>query len=168
MKKLSTQNLSEQLRAKQIEHRQAVERITKEQFDQLQTNLETLCATLKKNLKTECSDVNELITENTADLKRGLGRLQVRFWVIPFIGCLLLVPALILGTLWTNNYLEETILEKAATLRDHQQALDALTAAGITHQKQGAILYLITANDREPKVYQVPNYPDRWIVKIEE
>ena len=153
----SMPTLTEQLKEKKIQDRLAVEKITSEQFE-----------LLKKHLLKQYSDIENSITKNTDDLKRKLRRFQLKFWLIPLSLSLLVVPALILGTLWTDRYLDRSIREKAATLSQHNRTLDALTAVGITHQKQDGNLILITKNNKKPQVFRASNYPNRWIVKIEE
>lgn len=153
----STQNLFDKLRAKTIEDRQAVERITNEQFE-----------LLKKNFLTQCAAANEIITGNMDDLRSRLRMYQLKFWLIPLSASLFVIPCLILSTLWVDRYLDRAIRQKSAELTQHTQTLDALTAVGITHQAQNGNLFLITPNDKKPQVYQHPNYPDQWIINIEE
>ena len=157
MTETSMPTLTEQLREKKIQDRLAVEKITSEQF-----------GLLKKHLRKQYSDIENSITKNTDKLKTRLTKSQFKFWLIPFIASLLVVPALILGTLWTNRFLDESIREKVATLSQHNRTLDRLTAVGITHQERKPSLFLITANDKQPQVFQDPNFPNRWIVQITE
>ena len=103
-----------------------------------------------------------------AELNRRVRIYQLKPWIILLIVGLLLSPCLMIGTLWVDRYLDSTIRQKLTTLEKHNQALQALNVAGVEHQTSKDSLYLITPNKKQPEVYLNKNYPDRWIIKIED
>ena len=92
----SMPTLTEQLKEKKIQDRLAVEKITSEQFGLLK---KTLAEAVQRH-----KQFNHKKYGRTEDAR--LTKFQVKFWLIPLSLSLLVVPALILGTLWTNHFLD--------------------------------------------------------------
>ena len=130
--------------------------------------VETQLRMFKQNTQKQFDDANASIDANMAELKRKSYLYQLKPWIILPVFSLLFIPCLVIGTYWTENYLDTTIRHKLETLEEHNQALKALGDVKIEHRVQEDGLYLITPNNKEPSVYQVEQLPDRWIIKIED
>ena len=151
------QTLTDKLKAKMIEDRKALEQV-----------VETELRMFKLNIQKQFNDANASISTNMAELKRKSSLYQAKPWIFLLVFSLLFIPFLVTGTYWTNYYLDTTIRQKLAVLKEHNQALVALGNVKIKHQAQEDGLYLITPNNKEPAVYQNKYYPNRWIIKIED
>ena len=151
------QTLTDKLKAKMIEDRKALEQV-----------VETELRMFKQNIQKQFNDANASINANMAEINRKLRLYQFKPWIFLILFSLSLIPCLVIGTYWTNNYLDTSIKEKLNTLEKHNQALEALGKVKIEHQAGEDELYLITPNNKEPEVYQIRRLPDKWIIKIED
>ena len=151
------QTLTDRLKAKMIEDRQALEQA-----------IETELRMFKQNIQKQFNDANASIDANMAELKRKSSLYQAKPWIFLLVFSLSLIPFMVIGTHWTNNYLDDTISQKLDTLKKHNQALEALGNVKIEHHAQEDGLYLKTPNNKEPEVYRHKNYPKSWIIKIED
>ena len=151
------QTLTDKLKAKMIEDRKALEQLA-----------ETQLKMFTQNLLKQLNDANAFIDTNMAALKRKVHLYQAKPWIFLLAFSLSLIPCLVIGTYWTNNYLDNTIMKKLDTLEKHNQALQELGEVNIEHRVQEDVLYLITPNNKEPEVYRIDQFPDRWIIKIED
>ena len=122
----------------------------------------------KQNIQKQFNDANASIDVNMAELKRKVYLNQPEPWIFLLAFSLSLIPCLVIGTYWTNNYLDTTIMQKLETLEKHNQALQALGKVKIEHHTGEDGLYLITPNNKKPEVYQVEQLPNQWIIKIED
>ena len=157
MKNNLQQKLTDKLKAKMIEDRQALEQA-----------VETELRMFKQNIQKQFNDANASINANMAKLNRKLRLYQFKPWIFLIAFSLLFIPFLVTGTYWTNTYLDTTIMKKLDLLEKHNQALEALGNVKIEHHAQEDGLYLITPNIKKPKVYRHKNYPKSWIIKIED
>ena len=151
------QTLTDKLKAKMIEDRKALEQLA-----------ETQLKMFTKNLLKQLNDANASIDTNMAALKRKVHLYQPKPWIFLLAFSLSLIPCLVIGTYWTNNYLDNTISQKLDTLEKHNQALEALGNVKIEHHAQEDGLYLLTPNNKKPSVYRSKHFPDQWIIKIED
>ena len=151
------QTLTDRLKAKMIEDRKALEQLA-----------ETQLKMFTKNLLKQLNDANASIDANMAELKRKVYLDQTKPWMFLLAFSLLFIPFLVTGTYWTNNYLDNTISQKLDTLKKHNQALDALGNVKIEHGVQEDGLYLLVPNNKKPEVYRHKNYPNSWIIRIED
>ena len=151
------QTLTDRLKAKMIEDRKALEQLT-----------ETQLKMFKQNIQKQFNDANASIDVNMAELKRKVYLNQPEPWIFLLAFSLSLIPCLVIGTYWTNNYLDTTISQKLETLKKHNQALEALGNVKIEHGVQEDGLYLLVPNNKKPEVYRHKNYPNSWIIRIED
>lgn len=136
-------------------------------YTALEQVVQTELSRFKRNIHKQFNDANASISANMAELKRKSYLYQAKPWMFLLAFSLLVIPCLVIGLYWTNNYLDTTIRHKLATLEKHNQALKALGDVKMEHQMQDGNLYLITPNNKKPLVYQVEHYPGHWIIKIE-
>ena len=151
------QTLTDKLKAKMIEDREALEQV-----------FETELRMFKQNIQKQFNGAIVSIDANMAKLKRTVYLYQAKPWIFLLVFSLLFIPCLVIGTYWTNNYLDTSIKVKLETLEKHNQALKALGKVKIEHQVHEDGLYLLTPNNKEPSVYRGTHYPNQWIIKIED
>lgn len=150
------QNLSEKLKAKMAEDRKALEQ-----------TIETELRRFKQNIHKQFNDANASISANMAELKRKSYLYQAKPWMFLLVFSLLVIPCLVIGLYWTNNYLDTTIRHKLETLEKHNQALRALGDVKIEYHTGKDGLILITPNNKKPMVRQIEEFPKQWVIKIE-
>ena len=156
MKNNLQQKLTDKLKAKMIEDRQALEQA-----------IETELRMFKQNIQKQFNDANASINANMAELNRKLRLYQFKPWIFLIAFSLLFIPFLVTGTYWTNTYLDTTIMKKLDLLEKQNQTLQALGEVMIEHRVQEDGLYLIIPNNKEPAVYQAEQLPNQWLIRIE-
>ena len=109
------QTLTDKLKAKMIEDRKASEQV-----------VETQLRMFKQNTQKQFDDANASIDANMAELKRKSYLYQLKPWIILPVFSLLFIPCLVIGTYWTENYLDTTIRHKLETLEEAQPGAEGL------------------------------------------
>lgn len=160
MNKTSTPNpdLAQRMQAKMTERISKAVNMLDQQLKELETSSMQRINAAENSISSACSRLSE-----TARIGR------YRCWLAPLIVGLCLTLGLTLGSATGISVLTSMIAERVQTLQQTEQAIRNLSTGGIDIQRYQGSLYLITQPGApRPGVYPHQQYPDRWVVRIEE